>query len=227
MLDTLEKIETPEGVELSLRPAGLYSRTLAWLIDFLIKAAAFFVMTLVWSSFGDFLWGVFLLFMFFLLWFYNVFFEVLNDGQTPGKRALNLQVVRANGAPVGWSGSILRNFLRLVDFLPNLYALGAAVCLGNRRFQRLGDMAADTVVSYRDAGVERAAPGAAIDGTPLRVALSRDERRAILQFAERAPLLSKERCIELADILAPLTGVEGEPGVDRLIAHANWLSGRS
>lgn len=226
MLDTLEKIATPEGVELSLRPAGLYSRTLAWLIDFLIKAAVFFVLTLVWSSFGDYLWGVVLLFMFFLLWFYNVVFEVLGDGATPGKKALNLQVVYANGAPVSWSGSILRNFLRFVDFLPNLYALGAAVCLGNERFQRLGDMAANTVVTYRDGGIEHAPAASESGSAPLRVALSRDEQRAILQFAERAPLLSQERCVELADLLTPITGADGEAGVARLIAHANWLSGR-
>lgn len=227
MLDTLEKIETPEGVELSLRPAGLYSRTLAWLIDLLIKAAVFFAITVVWGLFGAFLWGVVLLILFFLLWLYNVVFEVLNDGATPGKRALNLQVVYANGAPVSWSGSILRNFLRFVDFLPNLYALGAVLCLGNRRFARLGDMAANTVVTYRSAGLPLTTPASAPHSKPLRITLSRDEQRAVIQFAERVPLLSADRAIELANVLEPLVGARGEEAVERLLAHANWLSGRT
>lgn len=227
MLDTLQKIETPEGVELNLRPAGPFPRLLAWLIDSLVKTAIFVVVAIVLASVGSFFTGILFIVLFFLLWGYNVVFEVLNNGATPGKLALRLQVVYDNGAPVGWPGSILRNFLRVVDFLPGLYALGLAACLTNARFQRFGDTAAGTVVAYRDSDVQPVARAQAPLAKPLRVPLSRDEQRAVMQFGERADQLSQERCVELAAILRPLTGLDGENAVDRLRAHANWLGGRS
>ncbi len=226
MLDTLQKIETPEGVELNLRPAGPFPRLLAWLIDSLLKTAIFVIVAIVLTSLGNFFTGIAFIVLFFLLWGYNVVFEVLNKGATPGKLALRLQVVYANGAPVGWPGSILRNFLRVVDFLPGLYALGLAASLSNSRFQRFGDIAAGTVVAYRDSDNEPVRDERE-HSRPLRLPLSRDEQRAVMQIGERADQLSQERCVELASILKPLTGLEGEDAVQRLRAHANWLGGRS
>lgn len=227
MLDTLEKIETPEGVELSLRPAGPFARLLAWLIDGLLKTVILVVVLIAIASLGSFFEGLTLLIVFLLIWGYNVVFEVLNNGATPGKLALRLQVVHDNGAPVGWSGSVLRNFLRVVDFLPGMYAVGLTTCLTNSRFQRLGDIAAGTVVAYRDEQWQPAASKDEQKSIPIRVPLSRDEERAVMQFGERADQLSGERCIELASILSPLTGLDGEDAVARLRAHANWLEGRA
>lgn len=227
MLDTMEKIETPEGVELNLRPAGPFPRLLAWLIDSMLKTAIIVIAIIIIASLGTFFEGITLLIIFVLLWGYNVLFEVFNAGATPGKLALRLQVLYNNGAPVDWSGSILRNFLRVVDFLPGLYAIGLATSLTNARFQRLGDIAAGTVVAYRDSEWQPATRDKDRLSTPLRLPLSRDEQRAVMQFGERADLLSQERCAELANILTPLTGLQGEDAVERLRAHANWLSGRT
>lgn len=229
MLDTLEKIETPEGVSLSVRPAGLYVRTLAWFIDILIQAVAFVVIALVFLSVGIAFVGFGIIAAFVLKWFYNIIFEVWYGGATPGKRLVNLTVVYTNGAPVSLTGSVLRNFLRIVDSLPALYALGAAITLGNARFQRLGDMAAGTVVAYRDeAHVPAPAPASSIeDARPLRLALTRDEHKAIAQFGDRVDRLSPERREELAELLSPLNGLTGADAVAALRSHANWLSGRS
>lgn len=229
MLDTLENIQTPEGVLLSLRPAGPFPRLVAWLIDGLIKLVMILLTLWLLHALGAFFTGLWLLLTFVLLWGYNVLFEVLNNGATPGKIALNLQVVYTNGAPVSWSGSILRNFLRVVDALPNLYALGLLVTLVNPRFQRLGDIAAGTVVAYREGTAVMPLPAApaTLSAQPLRVPLSRDEQRAVMQFGERAGELSRERLVELAALLKPVTQLDDSEAVERLSAHASWLSGRT
>ncbi len=149
LLDTTYNIATPEGVELRLPLAGLAPRSLAWLVDALIKLALFMIASMVLGFFGDLGTGVFLVFAFVLLWFYNVLFEVLNHGATPGKNALGLRVTNINGTPVGWSGSLIRNLIRVVDALPGCYAFGCISVLVSDKFQRLGDLAAGTVVVYK------------------------------------------------------------------------------
>lgn len=227
MLDTLENIETPEGVSLSVRPAGPFVRFMAQLVDTLIQGVLLIVLSIVYSVIGKAGIGFVLIAVFALFWGYNIIFEVYFGGATPGKRLLQLHVVYANGAPVSMSGSVLRNFLRVVDSLPTLYALGAAIAFGNERFQRLGDMAANTVVAYRYESSKMPQPSSGDQSAPLRVALRRNEHKAIAQFGERAPALSSERAAELANLLTPLTGATDEEAVQALQAHANWWSGRS
>jgi len=137
LLDTAYNIGTPEGVELRLPVAGLASRSLAWLIDAFIKFALLMVFSIVLQFLGDFGAGVTLILMFVSLWFYNVLFEVFSHGSTPGKKALGLRVMNANGTPVGWTGSLLRNLIRFVDTLPGCYAFGCISVLLSRQFQRL------------------------------------------------------------------------------------------
>jgi hypothetical protein len=77
---------------------------------------------------------------------YDVAFEVLDSGRTPGKRACRLRVVRSGGQPVGFISSLIRNVLRLIDFLPSAYLLGAIAIVVSKHGQRLGDLAAGTLV---------------------------------------------------------------------------------
>lgn len=221
LLDTAYNIGTPEGVELRLPVAGLAPRSLAWLIDALLKFISITVLSIILEILGDLGTGLYLLLVFVILWFYNVLFEVFNHGATPGKRALGLRVMNANGTPVGWSGSLLRNLVRFVDVLPGCYAFGCVSVLVSRQFQRLGDLAAGTIVVYT--------PRTAVNGSPsnatpaaLTTRLSRDEQQAIVSFGERASLLNDERAEELAMILDPML-----EGIDRqqLAGHANWLIG--
>lgn len=221
LLDTTYNIGTPEGVELRLPVAGLGSRSLAWLVDALIKFALFIVLSIFLEFFDEFGVGVLLISAFLLLWFYNVLFEVLNNGATPGKRALGLRVMNVNGTPVGWSGSLIRNLIRFVDTLPGCYAFGCISVLVSKHFQRLGDLAAGTIVVYQPKTMQTVAPN---DGDPIavKIPLSLDEQQAIVSFGERAASINSDRAEELAAILKPLLG---DLDKERLRGHASWLVG--
>ena len=221
LLDTTYNIATPEGVELRLPVAGLAARSLAWLIDALIKLAAILAFSIFFQFFGNLGEGLLLIGMFLLLWFYNVLFEVLNHGATPGKRALGLRVMNINGTPVGWTGSLLRNLLRFIDALPGCYAFGCVAVLLSKDFQRLGDLAAGTIVVHQPKEVP-VARSIDVDAIPLKIPLTLDEQQAIVSYGERAESLNSERAEELAAVLRPLISNVDK---DRLRGHANWLVG--
>lgn len=223
MLDTVREIATPEGVELSLPTAGLAARGLARLIDFAIKLVLYVVATIVAAASGAAGVGLLLVFLFLLMWFYDVAFEVYGRGATPGKRTLGLRVVNAGGTPVGWSGSLLRNLLRAVDLLPGTYAFGIASMLVTRDFQRLGDLAAGTLVVYDYPAERPAEAGMRVPARAPRVPLAPEEQEALMAFGERAPLLTEERREELAAILA---GVFPGAGAEELRGYAAWYAGR-
>lgn len=223
LLDTAHNVATPEGVELRLPLAGLGSRAIAWLVDAAIKFFALSVTSMLLAYLSEFGIGIYLICVFLLLWFYNVLFEVLAQGATPGKKALGLRVMNRNGTPVGWNGSLIRNLLRFVDSLPGCYLFGCLAVLMSRDFQRLGDLAAGTVVVYEEK-MAATKPFTGVMPQPLNVPLTLDEQQAIVSFGERAPRLNSERADELASILTPLLG---ETDGSRLRAHAAWLAGGS
>lgn len=220
-LDTACTIETPEGIRLELYPAGPVARGAAWLIDSLIRIGLYIGLLLVLGVLGATGTGILLVAVFFLEWFYPVYFE-LTKGATPGKSAFGMVVVHSNGTPVRWQASMIRNLLRAVDFLPLFYGFGLVAMLLGKRFQRLGDMAADTLVVYRAAPRE----SAFIDSTAIRppAGLLPREQQALINFAERMGRVSDSRSIELADHLASLTGEKGRQGVEKLLGYARWLA---
>jgi uncharacterized RDD family membrane protein YckC len=227
-LDTRIPMETPEGIDLLLRPAGLLARSLAFSIDLLIRGALLAALFFLLGALGDFGSGLFVLCLFLINWWYMVLFEVLHQGRTPGKQLMGLRVIHDDGTPIGWSASLLRNLLRFVDMLPLGYCLGAFSCLQHPQFKRLGDIAAGTLVIYRDVSPPRPdLPDAAPHRAP--VALSLEEQRAILAFAERQHALAPARVHELAAILVePLQiPLSTEPwrAVDRLNGIARTLAG--
>lgn len=225
MLDTLRPVETPEGLAMSLRCAGVVPRAYAWLIDFSVRWTIILTLGTILAVFGEAGQGLTLLVVFVLYWGYPVVLEVLFDGQTLGKKALGLRVVNANGTPVTWLPSIVRNLLRFVDMMPFFYGFGVISGLFDRHGRRLGDLAAGTVVVYVDkVGLRVSAPAAPAmpPSHPLRI----DEQGAIVAFAERTPQMTAERQEELADLLAPLTQTQGYRGVQRLLGIANHLLGR-
>jgi uncharacterized RDD family membrane protein YckC len=225
MLDTLRQVETPEGVALHLRCAGVVPRALAWLLDLMVRVAVLVALSAVLGLLGGAGVGAGLVAMFLVYWGYPIAFEVFRDGQTPGKRAFGLKVVNDNGTPVTWLPSVVRNLLRTVDMLPVLYGFGVVASLADRAGRRLGDHVAGTVVIY--AGRSSARPPAPI-AAPQRppLALQMDEQRAIIAFAERAPQMTPERQAELAELLAPMSGQRGEAAVAALLGMANHLLGR-
>jgi uncharacterized RDD family membrane protein YckC len=221
MLDTVRAFETPEGIELQLHVAGPVSRAAAWLIDMLIRAIVYLLCTIVFTIFGEMGWGMILLSYFLIEWFYPVIFEVLK-GTTPGKKLFNLWVCHDNGTPISWQASMIRNLLRVADFLPLFYVVGLISMFMNKNFKRLGDIAAGTLVIYRDKG-ERSYEIPEYKPLPSPQVLKLSEQRAILEFAERGKQLSHDRCIELSNTLETLTTHKGEQGQELLLRYANWI----
>ena len=221
MIDTLRHYETPEGIELKLPLAGPAVRASAWLIDFLIRAAIYLVVGWVLVWLGNVGRGLTLLLVFLLEWFYPVVFEATR-GATPGKKVMGLLVCQDNGTPLSWSASLLRNLLRVVDFLPFMYGFGLLSTLLNRDFKRLGDLAAGTVVVYApDKNSEKPLPEQKPLPPPYPLDLS--EQQAITNFAERSSSFSDARASELAQLLTALTNAPAEQSTSRLYSYAQWL----
>ena len=216
------RVETPEGIDLILRPAGVLPRALAFAIDLGIRAALLLVLFLLISLLGTLGQGLGAILLFLVTWWYMVLFEVLNQGRSPGKKILGLQVIHEDGTPIGWAASLTRNLLRFVDMLPFAYCLGILSCLNSTRFQRLGDIAAGTLVVYRDTPPSPPQlPEAEAERAPF--ALSLEEQRALLSFAERQSGLSAARRLELASLLAEPLEVTDEQAEARLHGIAQGL----
>lgn len=225
MLDTYRDVVTPEGVALRLPAAGPMPRALAWMIDFAIRISVLGVAATVLALLGRTGMGLYAVLMFVVFWFYPVLFEVLWDGRTPGKRALGLRVVAANGAPVGWLAAFVRNLLRVVDMLPFGYAFGLLASLADPWGRRLGDMVAGTLVVHVAAAAGRSSVPIGGVAAPAQTLLLH-EQAALVAFAERAPLLAPARQVELAELAEPLVHARGPVAVHALYAIANWLLGR-
>jgi uncharacterized RDD family membrane protein YckC len=224
ILDTRIRIETPEGVDLQLSPAGPVARAQAWAIDALLKLLLFTAAAIAFAPLGYAGAGLAGIAFFVISWLYPVLYEVLRDGATPGKRALRLRVVHDNGTPVGWSASMIRNLIRAADFLPVGYGFGLVCALMRSDFKRLGDLAAGTMVVHSErepaeAGVAQARP------IPPTLPLTLPEQRALVDFAGRASTLTEERSAELAGI-ARVLAADRADRVGRLIGMANWIVGR-
>ena len=149
VLDTLRVYEIPEGVSLEFRLAGPVIRAAAWMIDAALRALLYVVLAIGLSILGGIGTGLMLIGFFLIEWFYPVLFE-LQSGATPGKKAMGIRVIQDTGTPVTPAASVIRNLLRAVDFMPMLYAFGLTSMLLDRQFRRLGDLAAGTLVVYRD-----------------------------------------------------------------------------
>lgn len=220
------RIRTPENVEFGFRLAGLASRMAAAAIDYALVA---FLLGVLVSGlfFAALLLGVALpgvgafassgaialmyVGIFLVIFGYFLFFELLWHGQTPGKRALGIRVVKDLGQGITFPDALVRNLVRVADLLPGLYGVGVLSVLLSSRNKRLGDHAAGTVVVV----VERAKPplplaerweahntlreDAAIaarirqDVTPEQVELARDawQRRESLAPEARVRLMAR------------------------------------
>ncbi|HMJ35752.1 MAG TPA: RDD family protein [Baekduia sp.] len=162
------RIATPEGLSVDLVLAGVGSRFFATLIDLTFKIALIVAVTLLAAQIGDLGIAVVSILGFAVYFAYDVAFEVLCGGRTPGKRWTGLRVLRDDGRPVDLLSSAIRNVVRLVDGLPLSYLPAMISILLTQRNQRLGDLAASTIVvreprrpaSMSVAGLERAAAGA-------------------------------------------------------------------
>ncbi|MGV6809413.1 MAG: RDD family protein [bacterium] len=205
LLDTNYTVDTPEGVRLSLHPVGVSARFWAWSLDVTIRMGVNLFLLIVLSSFLDnFGLGLWFIIVFLLEWFYPVYFELRHRGQTPGKKVLHIYVAQVDGSPVSPAASLIRNLIRFIDFLPFFYAFGLISVLLTRRFQRLGDLAASTVVLYLDDSQNKSKHHLTDDHQPLShpirppYAFNLVEQQTIIRFAQRRHSLSNDRANELA-----------------------------
>jgi len=228
VLDTLVAAETPEGILLELRPAGLSARFYAFLLDWLIRLVLAYAAAIAAAFMGGFGTGFWLLLYFLLEWFYPVLFELSRSGATPGKSVVGIKVVMDDGLPITPAASFTRNLLRVADFLP--FAFGAAIVsmLLRKDCKRLGDLAAATLVVHQPQRL----PKLTLDGVapviPV-VPLAPRDQAAIVALAARAPTLTGERLDELAALAATVSGDGGKAGPNvtrRVLGVAQWAMGR-
>lgn len=144
------RIQTPEGVQFSLLLAGPVTRFLAWIIDagciYVIVTTAGTLLGFLTFISADLGTAIYILGGFLLPMAYGIALEWLWRGQTLGKKVLQLRVVDVQGLRLEFSQVVIRNLLRAVDNFPLFYLTGGVSCLVSRRCQRLGDMAANTIV---------------------------------------------------------------------------------
>jgi len=156
--ETLD-IQTPENVAFDYHVAGIGSRFLSTMIDMilivLVEVVVIFAMLLILRAFGDdpfsnqasaWVIAIFGLVTWLFFWGYYVFFELLWNGQSPGKRWVGLRVIRGDGTPITMSESFIRNLVRIIDFLPATYGIGVITMFIDKQSRRLGDLAAGTLV---------------------------------------------------------------------------------
>jgi uncharacterized RDD family membrane protein YckC len=220
-LDTDVAIETPEHIVFHYRLAGPARRAIACGIDLAVcyGVVALLALVVIVAFYGDTTSGdigsaakagsgVVLLALFAAQWVYFVVYEA-TLGRTIGKAAMGMRVVAASGRPIGWRAASIRNLLRAADALPTAYLVGLVSMAVSSRFQRLGDLAAGTIVVVPDSAgtaspVELAPPARPeeLATLPDSVALDADEREAIEMFLRRRFTLGRARERELADMIA-------------------------
>ncbi len=205
LLDDRVTISTPEGIEIDLVLAGLGSRFLATLLDTLIQGGTILALGVtlgmlgggvVDEGLGGWAEAVFYMSIFMVFFGYHIAFETLSSGRSPGKRAAGIRVVRLGGEPVGFLASVIRNTVRLVDFLPFLYGVGIVAIVASSSNQRVGDIAAGTLVVREQSGGVRTPGGvmywASSVTVPLEAvetwdvsAITADELRTVRHFIDR------------------------------------------
>ena len=224
MIKNSYQIETAEGIDIDLIPAGLAVRSYAFTIDFFIRAAILIGLSMFFGYLGDFGVGLFFIAWFFVEWFYPVIFEIYK-GATPGKSAFGLYVVHDNGLPISFAGSLTRNLFRAIDMLPFAYAIGAISMILNEKSKRIGDIVAGTTVIY--ATQKSKAIFFNSNKEPVEMpAMTTEQQQLIVAFAHRSKYLSVARQIELAGLLSPVINAEGEEAIAKLKSIAAVIIGK-
>ena len=226
-LDTLILVETPEGTDLQVDVVGVVPRTLAYSVDLLIRMLALLMLELIVLFTGAGLagQGFVLIFYFLLEWWYPVVFEVYRGGQTIGKKKFKIKVVNEDLTPVRLSASLTRNLLRVADFLPLFYVFGVISMMMNRRFQRLGDLAANTIVVYAE---EQSYDMKALESVrPIApsIPLTEVQQTAFVNFALNRGGLSLDRQKEVAEIIRPRLPKQVESASEYVRGVGKWLLG--
>jgi len=247
-------LETPESIEVEFDLAGLGSRFCAMLIDSLIITLLVLGLLLlllmtgavylplaardgvVASRLAPWMLALWVIVVALVLDGYFIFFELVMHGQTPGKRSMKVRVIRDDGTPVSFNEVLVRNLLRIVDFLPVGYAVGAIVMFCSPLSKRLGDIAAGTIVvkegqlDYRANADKKYRLASTTIGT-VNAELTPEERRVLTGFLQRRIELLPQARQALAERLArPLyekyggAYADAESYIERLVEGRHYES---
>lgn len=230
------RIETPEQIGVDLELAGLGSRFVAQVLDWLWKVLITLLVLLVlvlvislftrWKDVDDVptvVQAAMILGLYALWLGWGIYFEVRRNGQTPGKRTAGIRAIRQDGAPIDFRASAIRNLLAVADFLPAFFLLGAVLVLLTKKRQRLGDLAAGTVVIRERAAdpfhaeIDDPLAGASDDFSFTREQLEKvtnDDRNVLRSFLQRYETMEAESRRRLAWSL-----------VDKFVAKTGYPSG--
>jgi uncharacterized RDD family membrane protein YckC len=221
--DTSIEIVTPENIAFRYRVAGPFRRLPAYLLDLLIRLGVFVGIFMIFmllsclgvlTPLGNFVtslaYGATLVLWFAMSWFYGGLFETYWNGQTPGKRIMQVRVLTVTGQPIDGMQAVLRNVLRVVDMQPLvLCQLGLLASMLNDRFQRLGDLACGTMVVVEEKqwfhDVVRSGDPEVIrlaGLVPAAFLPSRSLTRALAMYVQRRGAFSVGRRFEIARHLA-------------------------
>lgn len=220
-MDRTLDVRTPESIAFRYELAGLGSRFLALLVDqaiqIVVLVAIFAGIVMAAARIAPRNTGhtpdklaesvaiaLVVAIVFTILFGYFIVLEAVWNGQTPGKRLLGLRVVRDGGYPIDFGASLIRNLIRVGEYLLGYYLLAAISALLSPENKRLGDLAAGTIV-VRDARLSEPRDVARAESEPVYAPtayLTGDERALIKRFLERRDALSADRRAELAAQLA-------------------------
>ncbi|MEM7783003.1 MAG: RDD family protein [Planctomycetota bacterium] len=259
MLDNVMEVTTPENIAFQYRLVGPFSRLLAYVYDVLISLLFYvilcfviymaglfiFLPMIIWLGFQSFVpflsgvfWGLAQIGYFFIHWFYGVYFEARNNGQTPGKRMFGMRVISTDGHSIDAVQATLRNFFRLLDTMPMVtpslyiavanpiewmmlptFAFGLIVMTISPRFQRIGDLIAGTVVVDETklrkpnlAVVQEDQVQRLAEKIPGDFVVSSTLGKVIAEYVDQRRYLAHQRASEIAGHLAiPLIDQLGLP----------------
>ncbi len=243
--ETLD-IQTPENVAFGYQVAGIGSRFIATLLDtiiitllqvIIVVVAAVIINLFDQAALADQLapWIIAIFGAILSLFYggYYVFFEMLWNGQSPGKRWAGLRVIRTDGTPITLSEALIRNLVRIVDFLPAMYGIGIITMFIDKQSRRLGDLAAGTLVvhdrapiSIQELSVKRdihlrpwAAANLSLDGFPFE-RLTNDDLSLIENFLQRRNQLTHrdQLALQILSVLYRRLGLP-EPTMTRFQAE--------
>lgn len=240
------EVETADHVVLRYDLAGGGNRGFAALVDFVLATLVFVGAFYVFSSFAAAVglqnagpyFGIGVLLTFTVAWSYFILLEWLGNGQTIGKRMFGLRVIADDGAPASFTAVLVRNLVRVIDFLPGFYGLGLLAIVVSSRSQRLGDLAAGTFVVRAPRpqldyfSLRTVTPLGAGAQVAVRV-LPGEAQRLVREFVAREAKLPPEHrtrlARQLADRLRPYAQ-DVDPGLDdveliRAIARSLRASG--
>jgi uncharacterized RDD family membrane protein YckC len=235
------RIDTPENIDFRYNIAGIGSRFLAAIIDTLLLSLLLIGLSVIMatvmgtvsdasgsaaSALASILTVLWALLSFLIFWGYYIFFELIWNGQSPGKRSVGLRVVREGGRPISFATSVIRNLVRVIDFLPGFYGLGVLVMFIDPRARRLGDLTGGTMVvkeqhavslEHLTARAEQFAPqpsqaaASGLDVLPNIHILSDTDYNLVQEFLRRRNELGRESRNRLGTQLA--TGIRSRLGV--------------